>query len=267
MIVKDKRLIVKAAILRFRSGSANATVTNVHVYDGEQKIVSHDGLNESPTGNFAFRRFDVPGKPDVLCGTGISIGVRFGGGSAAERTLEFSSAGIDFNLYQSVRLHLKVLTAPSIPIDTMMASMRAVYEPAGFRVVRAIDETLTLPLLNVCDVGGCTRGNTTTEQNQLFGNRNNVGANDMVVYFVQATNPPLNGCAAHPAGRPGAIVASIASRWTLAHEIGHVLGLNHVDDNNRLMTGNGTNNITNPPPDLTSGEISTMSSSALTPNP
>jgi hypothetical protein len=43
-----------------------------------------------------------------------------------------------------------------------------------------------------------------------------------------------------------------------------VLGLGHVDDNDRLMTGNGTFNITNPPPDLIASEASRMQSSALT---
>lgn len=264
VIVKDKRLMVDSAMLRFRSGSAGAAVTNVHVFDGENRIGAHDGLAISPQGEFAFKRFDVPGKPQVLWGAGISVGVRFGGGSDAARTLEFSSAGIDFNLYQTVRLHLKILSAPTISIDDMIASMRQVYEPVGIRVVRASEETLNLPLLNVVDVGGCNMGSTTAEQDILFGNRNNVGANDVVAYFVQATNPILNGCAAHPAGRPGAVVASIASRWTLAHEIGHVLGLSHVDNNNRLMTGNGTNNITNPPPDFIASEISTITSSPLT---
>lgn len=267
VIVKDKRLMVDSAMLRYRSGSSNAAVTNVHVFDGESRIAAHDGLALSPLTNFAFQRFDVPGKPDVLWGTGITVGVRFGGGTDAQRTLEFASVGIDFNLYQTVRLHLKVLTAPTIAIDTMLASMRSVYEPAGFRVVHASTENLNLPLLNICDVGSCTRGNTTAEQNTLFGNRNNVGANDVVVYFVQGTNPVLNGCAAHPDGRPGAVVASIASRWTMGHEVGHVLGLSHVNNNDRLMTGNGTSNITNPPPDLAASEITTMNNSPLTINP
>ena len=48
----------------------------------------------------------------------------------------------------------------------------------------------------------------------------------------------------------------------MGHEIGHVLGLSHVNDNNRLMTGNGTSNITNPPPDLISTEVNTMRASA-----
>ena len=267
VIVKDKRQMTDSVMLRFRAGSDFASVTNVHVYDGENRIAAHDGLDLSPSA-FGFSRFDVPGKPDVLWGIGISVGVRFSGSTAAQNTLEFSSAGCDFKLLETVRLHVKVLTAPTrFTIDEMIAGMRSSYEPNGFRVVRAGTENLNLPTLNVVDVGGCTRGETTQEQRDLFGNRNNVGANDVVAYFVQATNPPLNGCAAHPGGRPGAVVASGASRWTLGHEIGHVLGLNHVNDNNRLMTGNGTDNITNPPPDLIASEVTTMHNSALTIDP
>ena len=43
-----------------------------------------------------------------------------------------------------------------------------------------------------------------------------------------------------------------------------MLDLNHVNNNNRLMTGNGTGNITNPPPDLIASEIATMTASGLT---
>jgi predicted Zn-dependent protease len=56
----------------------------------------------------------------------------------------------------------------------------------------------------------------------------------------------------------------MASDWTLAHEIGHVLGLVHVNDSNRLMTGGGTAKITNLPPDLVASEISTMQNSYYT---
>jgi hypothetical protein len=163
-----------------------------------------------------------------------------------------------------VRLHIKIVQQPNIAINTMVTNMRDVYGSVGIGVTLASTETLTLPntFLDI-DVGGCS-GATTTEQDQLFSNRNNAGATDVVVYFVRSTVPPLNGCASHPPGRPGAVVASIASQWTMAHEVGHVLGLSHVGDNNRLMTGGGTNNITNPPPDLVPSEVSTMQSSAIT---
>jgi hypothetical protein len=163
-----------------------------------------------------------------------------------------------------VRVHFKILTAPTVGVATMLASMQQVYATAGITVRQVTTENLNLPLLNDLDVGSCTRGNTTTEQNQLFANRNNVGPNDVVAYFVRSTNPPLNGCAAHPSGRPSVVVTRGATQWTLGHEIGHTFGLNHVNDNNRLMTGNGTANITNPPPDLIPAEVSTAQGSSLT---
>lgn len=69
---------------------------------------------------------------------------------------------------------------------------------------------------------------------------------------------------AFPANRPSCCVVQGATQWTMAHEVGHVLGLSHVNNNDRLMTGNGTGNITNPPPDLVSSEVTTMLNSNLT---
>ncbi|MCA5892921.1 hypothetical protein LEP48_06075 [Isoptericola sp. NEAU-Y5] len=267
VIVDDKRQMVHSALVRLRCGSRRATVTNVHVFDGARRIAAHDGLSLSPSA-FGMERFDVPEHPDVVEGLGITLGVRFAGHSDAENTIEIASAGCDLTLMETVRLHVKTLTAPTrFTIDQMVAGMQQVYADAGIRVVRASDETLNLPDLDVVDTGECRRGQSTAEQSTLFGNRNGAGGNDVVVYFVRATNPPLNGCAAHPSGRPGAVVASGASRWTLAHEVGHVLGLNHVSPADRLMMGGGTDNITNPPPDLVASEASTMVASGLTQAP
>ena len=169
-------------------------------------------------------------------------------------------------LVPTVRVHAKVLTTPNVAINTSIARMREVYATCGIAVQLVTTESLNLPPLNDVDVGQCLLGQTTAEQDQLFANRNNVGANDVVVYFVRSTVPPFNGCASHPSGRPGAVVAQGATQWTVGHEVGHVLGLRHVNDNDRLMTGNGTANITNPPPDLIASECSTMHASPLTPD-
>jgi hypothetical protein len=166
----------------------------------------------------------------------------------------------------TVRVHVKILTNPNVAIETLMHNMREVYAAGGMDVEWASTETLNLPALNDIDVGDCVRGVSTAEQTQLFANRNNAGNNDVVVYFVRSTVPPLNGCAAHPPGRPGAVVAQGATQWTFAHEIGHVLSLSHVNNNDRLMTGNGTSNITNPPPDLSVPEIAAMIGSPFTIN-
>jgi hypothetical protein len=181
------------------------------------------------------------------------------------------------------RLHIQVLFDPDIEIETMLNRMREVYSTAGIRVEVVSRENLTGPNftnlldLDLLDAEGnfCLRGQTSNEQNQLFSNRNNVGANEIVVYFVRSTNPPLNGCASHPNGRSGAVIARIASQWTLAHEVGHVLDLNHIsgekDQNGncvtpeftRLMTGCSTSRITGTPT-INQDEINTMRSSNLT---
>lgn len=181
---------------------------------------------------------------------------------------------------ECVTLHLKFLHAPDVAVRTMLVSMRTVYNTANVGVRVRSREYLSGPAVATLvdlDVGDCATP-VTAEQTQLFANRNSVGANDIVIYFVRDTNPTFNGCAAHPNNRPGAVVARIASRWTLAHEVGHVLRLGHPDDPpppdpdapaaqlDRLMTGRGTHGITNPPPDLINTEITTMRASPLTPN-
>ena len=86
---------------------------------------------------------------------------------------------------ECVRMHVKVLTNPTVSLATMISSMEQVYATAGIGVEVVSTENLNLPLLNDVDVGNCTLGSTTVEQDQLFANRNNVGANEIVVYFVR----------------------------------------------------------------------------------
>jgi hypothetical protein len=167
----------------------------------------------------------------------------------------------------TVRLHVKILVDPtSFPINQMVANMRAVYASVGIAVTVASTERLQLPSLETIDVGPCSSSGITDDQREIFGHRNSIGANEVVAYFIRATDPPTSGCAAHPSGRPGAVVVRNASRWTLGHEIGHVLGLSHVPPLDRLMTGNGTANITNPPPDIIASEALKMRNSPFTIN-
>lgn len=104
----------------------------------------------------------------------------------------------------------------------------------------------------------------TPEQDALFAHRGTAGANDICVYYVRSTVPAYNGCAAHSPGQPAVVVAAWAPLWTLAHEVGHVLGLRHVDDDTRLMTGNGTSRITAALPSLVRSEIEILRASPLT---
>ena len=163
----------------------------------------------------------------------------------------------------TVRLHLKVLAEPEFfSIDEMVEAMRETYRQAGIRVDVVGTQSLDLSAMASIFVGECRSGVVTHEIEALFENQDDVAEGDVVVYFVHATVPPLNGCAVHPAGKPGAVVASVATRWTLAHEVGHVLGLSHVADTTRLMN-HMTGPISKSPPDLSPGEVATMRTSRL----
>jgi hypothetical protein len=134
----------------------------------------------------------------------------------------------------------------------------------GFLVECVASEDLNLPDLMDVDILCNKIGEVSAEQQQLFSHRSKVGANEIVVYFVRTTNPPLAGCAAHPIGQPGAVVVQTASQWVMSHEVGHVLGLNHVVNSDRLM--HPIDAFTNPPPDLVQSEIKKIDAGKLTIN-
>ena len=120
---------------------------------------------------------------------------------------------------------------------------------------------------------------TTVDQRRLFAIRDGVAPDEVVIYFVRsvyASSGPaagvLNGCAAHPDDQPGAVVGRVASPWTMAHEVGHVLRLEHITgeknsmgvcvtpDFRRAMTGCSTGGIASTP-GLSGAEIGMMTTS------
>jgi hypothetical protein len=89
--VEDHRLTIDSLMLRFRT--SGATLTKVHIYDGEDSIMSHNELSLNPN-DWTFERFDVFSKPKVKWGVGLSFKVDFGSGT--NRKIEVSAAGGDF---------------------------------------------------------------------------------------------------------------------------------------------------------------------------
>jgi len=165
-------------------------------------------------------------------------------------------------------LHLKVLTEPiNTNLAVMVQSMTDTFSAIGVVVNKPSCERLALPQLDDLDVGAPTiEGPITPEQDLLFGNRNNASPNQICAYFVRSCFPPWSGCASRmrtpqfPNGRPSVVVASVGSRWTLAHECGHILGLSHVVVDDRLMIDR-TWRIQKQPPDLVPAEVTTMKAS------
>ena len=196
-------------------------------------------------------------------------------------------------------LHIKGLTNPTVPIETMLSRMREVDSTAGIRVDVVSRDVLTPAILGNSNFTGIStiwtsrhaRGERRATKWKRFRNQNCIApdqrGHEVVVYFVRsvtASSGPRpgakNGCATHPSGQPGACVGQGASQFTLAHEVGHVLGLKHISgehmgcppttplccstrDRTRLMTDCGTAGIVGVPT-VDQGEINTMTNSNVT---
>jgi hypothetical protein len=72
----------------------------------------------------------------------------------------------------------------------------------------------------------------TGKQRRLFQIRGSAGSEDIVVYFIKDTVPRMAGYAIFPDDKPGAIVTYYSGQdsFVMAHEIGHVLGLEDIED-------------------------------------
>jgi len=158
---------------------------------------------------------------------------------------------------QAVILHIKVLKQPLTSIQVQLEEIREAFVSAGIRVIVKSIETLDLPHLLDIDIN-CEGGygdNITGDVAELYRHRANVGKNELAIYYLNSTNPPLGGCAKYPGEKAGAVVTYFVYPYTLAHEIGHILSLDHVSNNKNLMH---KGDIQDPPPNLSSYQIFRM---------
>ncbi len=93
VIINDVRLRASSVILNFKTFSIDAFVRHVHVYDGIYRIAQFDDINLSMDQPGV--RLDIPEKPLMLLGLGISLGVGFGV-EPMDHHMEFYAAGCDF---------------------------------------------------------------------------------------------------------------------------------------------------------------------------
>jgi hypothetical protein len=92
VIVADKRAKLHSVILKFVTSQEKVFVSNVHIFDGPNRIAAYDQVRLH--GDHGFERFEVRATPEVQWGVGISIAVSFVEGS--ESWIEFMTAGADF---------------------------------------------------------------------------------------------------------------------------------------------------------------------------
>jgi hypothetical protein len=93
VIINDVRLRAVRVMLSFKTFSIDAFVQHVHVYDGRYRIAQFNDINLSMDQPAV--RLEMPERPAMGWGLGISLGVGFGV-EPMDHHMEFYTAGCDF---------------------------------------------------------------------------------------------------------------------------------------------------------------------------
>jgi hypothetical protein len=169
-----------------------------------------------------------------------------------------------------VRLHFRSLSNTNVTFSNILASAQRVYAPYGIKIEYRSGESMMLSAAEARRFeqvdGTCRWAITDGEYAELQQMGGHVPSTDILVFYINRFSSGNNGCGGHMRGRPACIVASSGTRWTTAHEVGHVLltaaytGSVHSGDVNNLMY-RSTNGITASLPILTPAQVTQMKSS------
>jgi len=133
-----------------------------------------------------------------------------------------------------INVHMRSIDNPVVPEFTQLNVMKEVFAQYMIDVVMMSGESIGLQpgeqlTLNVVD-GDCEWDQVSDEQKLLqnSGSKQNVGVNDITVYFAtvlrEKNGSTLQGCAGHAPDRPAVMIAASAiDRTTMAHEVCHAL--------------------------------------------
>jgi hypothetical protein len=174
-----------------------------------------------------------------------------------------------------IKLHVKVLSPPvRTSVDEMLGRAVEFFAANGLEMVELSRETIDTPgtdldRFQILFVGTDPKEatadvrdlHTTLRQPRDFGVT--PAATELIVAFVDSMVPAHRGSAVHPLQQPGIIVsAAHATEWTLAHEIGRVIGLvTSIAPGD--LTYRSTEAIVEEPPLLSEDNLNAMLESSL----
>jgi len=127
-----------------------------------------------------------------------------------------------------VRLHFRSINLTNVPFDKILHSTERVYAQYGIKMEMVSGKSLFLTPAQTKKFsvvnGSCTWNISAGEIHELQGLGGAVPSNEVLVFYVNRfSDVTLLGCGGHAKSRPAVTVASNASQWDTAHEIGHVL--------------------------------------------
>lgn len=143
-----------------------------------------------------------------------------------------------------IGLHFRSIALTQVAFSRILSSAQEVYAQYGIRVDMMNGQSL---LFSPGDQARFEKVNqecvwdlSVGEFNELHSRGGPAPNTDVLVYFVRSFKEQLNGCGGHSRGRPACTVAETGTRWTVAHELGHVLlgsafAPVHVRDTRNLM--------------------------------
>lgn len=196
--------------------------------------------------------FTAPQNIDIIrAEAGGRLRLTAAGSGAAAPPLEVRVRG---RVLEICTVTIQGVNTPAIPIAQSAGNANRILAQSGVEVrvlnsSTVVDNSLRNIRTNNCPltIGGDTNRNA--QVLRLFQLGRATCTSNFIVYFVNTlTNlssvPPaaLRGCSAYPVGQPGVIVANSLTRYTVAHEIGHVLHLPHTPlDPDPLVVADATN--------------------------
>lgn len=127
-----------------------------------------------------------------------------------------------------VTLHFRGISLTYVPFARSLEFTKKIYAQYGIDIQFGSGQSLMLSeaeerTFTQVD-GECNWVINTGEYSRLHGMGTPVPPTDILVYYVRRfSDSNLLGCGGHATNRPACTVASAASHWDTAHEVGHVL--------------------------------------------